>query len=81
MQIKELNVLEIVDSQHQIQGAGRPYANVAADGIAVAGSRVNAGISGGRPYYEVSSAVAVAVASAVTLNGPASVSIGVSIRY
>lgn len=86
MQLKNLELLEDLDfkgADHssKIQGAGRPYANADAAGAALAGASASAGVVNHRPYYKVTSAVAAATAAAVTINGPAYVSVGVSISY
>jgi hypothetical protein len=86
MKIKDLGILESLNlssrmSDREIQGAGRPYANVAADGVAKAGARAKAGVLGYVAYYQVSSASAAAAAGAATVNGLASVFVQVSISY
>ncbi len=86
MQLRDLDTLEAIDldftkSDRNIQGGSRPYANVAADGVAKAGARGSAWVSGYVASFQVSAAAAAAAAAAATVNGPASVSVRVNISY
>jgi hypothetical protein len=94
MQIKNLDALEWMDvastsfkavtgavTGYAIQGAGRPYANASASGVAIAGAKAKSSVSGYTASYQVSAAAAAAAGGAATVNGPVAVLVGVSISY
>ena len=86
MQLRDLDTVEAISLDcmkfdRKIQGGSRPYANAAADGVAKAGARSSAGVSGYVASFQVSAAAAAAAAAAATVNGPASVFVKVKISY
>lgn len=91
MKIQDLHTLEWMNVDSKVLGTSfdsaiqggsrRPTTNTAASGIAIAGAKATAQISGYKAYYQATAAAGAAAAGAATVNGPAAVIVGVGISY